>query len=90
LESYLALRRRNGHAVRRDDLRLVAEDFAAAGVNQHLEPVHIIGAVAGVVAEGLNAGKVCQAPSLGVDEGLVDAEVVRVAVDVSLWLVNCV
>src|SRR5882762_4108469 len=76
------LRRGDGYAIGRDDLGLVGEDFAARGVDEDLEPVYVVGAVGLVVAEGFDAGEIFEALALRVLEGLVDAEIVRVAVDV--------
>ena len=66
----------------RNDLRLVGEDLAAAGVDRHLEPVHVVVPVALVVAEGFHAREVLQPAAQGILERLVDPEIVRVAVHV--------
>ena len=76
------LRRRDSQSVAGDDLRLIREDLAAAGVHEHLQPVNVVVAILLVVAERLDARKVLEPPTLGVKERLVDPEVVRVAVDV--------
>jgi hypothetical protein len=76
------LRGRDSQSVARDDLRLIREDLAAVGVHEHLQPMHVVGAILLVVTERLDARKVLDPPALGVKERLVDPEVVRVAVDV--------
>src|SRR4029077_4655661 len=72
-------RRRNLRPVVRYDLWLVAEHLAAARVAAHLQPIHVVVAVALVVSERLDAGKVLQPAPLGVEEGFVEAEVMRVS-----------
>src|SRR5437773_2956752 len=74
------LRRRDSQSAAGDDLRLIREDLAAAGVHEHLQPVNVVVAILLVVAERLDARKVLEPPTLGVKERLVDPEVVRVAV----------
>src|SRR5262249_5216054 len=78
----LSLRGRDCYAIGGDDLRLVSEDFAAAGVHDYLHPIHIVGAVGLVISEGFHASEVFQAASLGVEERLVNAEVMGVTVDI--------
>src|SRR5258707_354889 len=80
--SWVWARRRNGRAIGRHDLGLVRKHFAAARVDRHLEPVHVVGAVRLVVPEGLDAGEVLDAPALGVEQRLVDPVVMRIAVHV--------
>src|SRR5258705_5108432 len=75
------LRGWDGNAIGRNDLGLVGEDFAAGGIDEDLEPVYVVGAVGLVVAEGFDAGEIFEALAFRVLEGLVDAEIVRVAVD---------
>jgi len=72
------LGRRNSGSVGRDDLRLVREDIPAAGIDEDLQPVHVIVAVRLVVAERLDARKIFEPATERIQERLVDPEVVRV------------
>src|SRR5262249_21358325 len=74
------LRRRNGDTIGGHNLRLVGEDVAASRIHYHFEPLHIVGSVLLVVAEGLNARKVLEAPAQRILEWLIHPEVVRIAV----------
>src|SRR6267154_4305227 len=38
-----------------NDLRLVREDFAAIWIDQYFQPIHVIGSILLMVAEGFNA-----------------------------------
>src|SRR5262245_15373746 len=80
--SYSRLWRRDGRAVRWHDLRLIREHLAALRIHEHLHPMHVVVAVRGVIAKGLDAGEVLDAAAFGVLERLVDSEVVRVAMHV--------
>src|SRR5262249_50285684 len=73
------LRCRHGRAVCRHDLRLISKDLPGSSVHEHLHPMDIVVAVRLVVAERLDASEVLQPAPLRVQERLVDAEVVRVA-----------
>src|SRR5689334_1498327 len=84
--SHYSLWHWDSHAVPRHDLGLVGKDLATLSVHTDLHPVHVIRTVGGVIAERLDAGEVLQPASRSVLEGLVNAEVVRVAVHVGNWL----
>lgn len=71
-------RGRNRDAVVWHDLRLEGEDVLALRVDECLHSVHVVRPVRLIVAERLHAGEVLEASSLAIQEGLVDAEVVRV------------
>jgi hypothetical protein len=58
---------------------LIREDFAGAGIDQDFQPVHIVGAVFLMVAESFYAREILETLSEGVLEGLIDSEIVRVA-----------
>src|SRR5262245_25010700 len=73
---------RNRWAVTWDYLRLEAEDIAALRVDERLDPMDVVRAVQGVVAEGLYPCEVLEPATLRVQQWLVDAEVMRVTVDV--------
>src|SRR5262249_57387271 len=74
--------RGHGDAVVRDDLRLERKHVAGLRIDERLHPVDVVHAVRRVVAEGLDAREVLQPSSLRVEQRFIDAEVVRVAVDV--------
>jgi len=63
-------------------LRLERKDLARAGIDPNLQPLHVVVAVPLVVAEGLDADEVLEPQALTVQEGSVDPEVMRVAVDI--------
>jgi len=64
-------------------LLLIAEDFAAVRIDKHFQPVAIVGAVFLVIAKSFDAGKIRDPLAFGIEERLIDAEVVRVAVDIT-------
>ncbi len=67
-----------------DNLRFIREHLAAGRIHGHLQPVHISeGGL--VVTEGLDAREVHDPLSGDVQQRLVHAEVVRIAVDVGDW-----
>ena len=82
LSELRGLWRRNRHAVGGNNLRLVREDFAAAAIDQYLQSLHVVGAVRLIVAKCLNASEILQPAPLGIQEWLIQPEVVRVAVDI--------
>ena len=82
LSKLRGLWRRNRHAVGGNNLRLVREDFAAAAIDQYLQSLHVVGAVRLIVAKCLNASEILQPAPLGIQEWLIQPEVVRVAVDI--------
>jgi hypothetical protein len=81
------LRRRNSHPIARNNLRLIRENLAAARIHKDFHPVHIV-VIAGrvstkrVVAKRFDPSEVLKPPALGVEEGFVHPEVMRVAVHV--------
>jgi hypothetical protein len=63
-------------------LRLKRKHFTATRIHEDLHPLHVVIAIRGVVSECFNAREVLDAPTTGVQERLVNAKVVRVAMHV--------
>ena len=84
----MRLRSRNRNPITRHDLLLISEYFAAAGIHQHLDPVHIVRAIFLVIAKSLYTGEILESPALRIQKRLVNAEVMGIAVYISDWLLK--
>jgi hypothetical protein len=83
------LRGGNGDAVAGDDLLLVGEDLAGAGIDEHLKPLHIIVVVLGVIAEGFDAREIFETLSERIQKWLVYPKVMRIAMYIRNRLREC-
>ena len=61
---------------------MIREDLAAPWIDEHLDPVHVVVAVGLIVAKRFDTGEVLETTPLRVEEGPIDAEVMRVAMHV--------
>src|SRR5882724_7736672 len=73
---------RDGDTVGWNNLRLIGKDFASLGIDEHFQPMDIVDAIFLVITESLYTGEVFQALALGVEKRLINAEIVRIAVNV--------
>jgi hypothetical protein len=63
----MTCRRWDRGAVAGDDLRLEGKDLAAVGIDQHLDPVHVVVAVLRVIAEGFDAREILEPRTVDVE-----------------------
>src|SRR6185295_15997455 len=76
------LRNRHRNTVGRNNLSLVGEDFPALGIDENLEPVHVVRSVGLVIAKGFYTGKILKPSAKRILHWPVDPEVMRVAMNV--------
>ena len=55
---------RHCDTVPRNNLRLIAKHLAGCGIHEHLDPLHVVGAVRLVVTKRLQASEIFQSASL--------------------------
>src|SRR5882672_6541957 len=66
----------DSHAITWNDLCLIREHLAAAGVHKYFQPIHVIRPICLIVAKRFHAGKVFQPTPLRIQERPVQAEIV--------------